>query len=205
MIITGAPVEMMDFNMVDYWCELTDIFDWSINNIHELFTICWGAQAAIYYFYNVPKYVLDHKQFGIFNHMNLLPTHHLMRGVNHQFKVPVSRHTECRCDDIKNIPALKILADSNDTGVCLARDDEKRMSFMFNHLEYDATTLQQEYQRDIEQGKDTAMPHHYFPNNDSNIAPVNQWQSFAHLLFYNWISTIYQTVPYDIEKIGRNA
>ena len=204
MIITGAPVEKMDFSDVAYWQELTNILAWSNHHIHELFTICWGAQAAINHFYDISKYILEEKQFGIYNHDNLMPTHPLMRGVNSQFKVPVSRHTSCQTADIEKLENLQILASSNDTGACLVRDDQKRRSFMFNHLEYDNNTLQEEYQRDIDQGNDIKLPHQYFPQNDVTRTPPNQWQSFAHLLFYNWISVIYQSVPYDINDIGKN-
>lgn len=204
MIITGAPVEKMDFADVAYWHELSNILHWSSDNIHELFTICWGAQAAINYFYDIPKYLLDEKQFGIYNHDNLMPSHALMRGVNSKFKVPVSRHTYCKQQDIAALNQLQILASSHDTGACLVRDDKMRRSFMFNHLEYDSTTLKEEYQRDVEQGDNITLPHQYFPNDDVNREPPNQWQSFAHLLFYNWISVIYQSVPYDINDIGNN-
>ena len=209
LIVTGAPVELLPFEEVKYWPELVDILEWSRRNVHSCFFICWGAQAALYHFKKVPKHALPFKRFGIFTHQvreqqdaSRAP---LMRGFDDYFLVPVSRHTETRLPDIEKHKDLDILAHSNAAGVCLVHDRERRDAFMFNHLEYDTYTLRDEYQRDLSKRDDVALPLNYFPDDDPSKPPRNCWRAYAHLLFGNWINEIYQTTPYDIERIGADG
>lgn len=207
LIVTGAPVELMQFEDVKYWPELSAILDWSITNVHHSFHICWGAQAALYHFYKVPKHPLPAKRFGVFNHY-VVERHEaarsaLMRGFDDFFLVPVSRHTEVRAADLPQDRGLEILARSNAAGLCLVHDPAHRSILMFNHLEYDSLTLRDEYQRDQEAGRDITIPQNYFPDDDPNKPPRNCWRAYAHLLFGNWINEMYQTSPFDIQEIGR--
>jgi homoserine O-succinyltransferase len=197
-IITGAPVERLPFEEVRYWPELRRIFDWTQTHTHRCLTICWGAQAALFHFYGIPKHELSHKAFGVFPHHNLVPASPFMRGFSDVFDVPVSRWTEVRAADLKAIADLRILASSDETGVCLVSDQRHRALHMFNHLEYDSDTLAEEYRRDG--GK--TLPARYFPDDDPRKLPLNRWRSHAHLLFGNWIDEIYQTTPFDPEMIG---
>ncbi len=197
-IITGAPVERMPFEEVRYWPELRRIFDWTQTHAHRCLTICWGAQAALFHFYGIPKHELAHKAFGVFAHRNLVPASPFMRGFSDVFDVPVSRWTEVRATDLKGVRDLRILASSDETGVCLVSDPRHRTLHMFNHLEYDSDTLAEEYRRD---GAKT-LPARYFPEDDPLKSPLNRWRSHAHLLFGNWIDEIYQTTPFDPEMIG---
>ena len=205
LIVTGAPIETMPFEAVDYWPELTQIFDWSQSHVFRSFHICWGAQAALYHFHGVPKHLLDRKQFGVFRHRIIKPNVRLLQGFNDEFSIPVSRHTEVRVEDVPEKPGLDILAVSPESGLCLMQDLQHRSIYMFNHLEYDADTLKREYERDVAAGEAIELPKHYFPDDDPAQEPINQWRSYAHLLFWNWINEIYQTTPYDIEQIGRDA
>ncbi|MGC8534927.1 MAG: homoserine O-succinyltransferase [Rhizomicrobium sp.] len=200
-IITGAPVERLPFDEVRYWPELRRIFDWTQTHAHRSLTICWGAQAALFHFYGIPKYELPHKAFGVFAHRNLVPTSPFMRGFSDVFDVPVSRWTEVRASDLAAVRDLRILASSEETGVCLVSDRKHRALHMFNHLEYDSDTLAEEYRRD---GAKT-LPARYFPDDDPLKSPLNRWRSHAHLLFGNWIDEIYQTTPFDPELIGGAA
>ena len=206
LIITGAPVELMDFEEVKYWQELTQLFDWSRSNVHACFFICWGAQAALYHFRRIPKQALPFKRFGVFTHQvreqrdaKRAP---LMRGFDDYFLVPVSRHTETKLADIEAHNDLDILAHSNAAGVCLVHDRAARDTFMFNHLEYDTYTLHDEYQRDLAKRDDVPLPLNYFPDDDPEKAPRNCWRAYAHMLFGNWINEMYQTTPYDLSAIG---
>ncbi len=202
LIITGAPVELLQFEEVDYWEELREVFDWTQEHVHTTMCICWGAQAALHHFYGVPKHALPRKAFGVFRHRNLKPSSPYLRGFSDDFSIPVSRWTEVRPMDLPKGAGLEILMDSDETGLCLIEDRAKRMLYMFNHIEYDTTSLAEEYWRDVERGIDIQIPANYFPNDDPHATPENRWRSHAHLLFGNWINEMYQTTPFDIEKIG---
>ena len=201
-IITGAPVEKMEFEAVTYWQELTDILDWTITNVHSTLNICWGAQAALYHFYKVPKYLLPEKAFGVFYHRTLNRTNHLLRGFSDELRIPVSRFTETKLVDIQKIPHIKPLIMSDKTGLCLMEDEKLRHVYMLNHVEYDATTLRDEYQRDMTNEENIPFPHGYFPQDNLDNEPPNVWRSHAHLLFANWINQAYQSVPFDQNFIG---
>lgn len=201
-IITGAPIETLPFEDVTYWQELTQIFEWTRTHVHSSFFICWGAMAAAYHFHGVPKHQLAEKAFGVYRHRNLDPTSPYLSGFSDDFQIPVSRWTEARSDDIARAPALKILMDSDYTGPCLLADSAARDLYCFNHIEYDSTSLKEEYERDVAVGKQVRPPHGYFPGDDVTVEPQNRWRSHAHLLFGNWINQVYQTVPYDAEQIG---
>jgi homoserine O-succinyltransferase len=208
MIITGAPVEMLPFEDVLYWKELSDIFDWTQDNVHSTLDICWGAQAALYHFHRVPKHTLSGKKFGVYPHRvresqdAARPA--LVRGFDDVFYVPVSRHTETREEDLPRGSGLEVLATSNQAGLCLMQDLPHRHILMFNHLEYDTLTLQDEFLRDLGKRADVALPENYYPYDDPDQRPRNRWRAYAHLLFGNWINEIYQTVPYQAERIGRD-
>jgi homoserine O-succinyltransferase len=202
MIITGAPVEMMDYEEVDYWPELTQIFEWTKSHVHSTFHICWGAQAALYYHYGIPKHILDQKVFGIYSH-DLTPTNsRLTRGFDNHFFAPHSRHTEVRAEDIEKIPSLSILAQSKEAGVFLVRHKNGRQIFVMGHAEYNHDTLAKEYFRDVERGLDIQVPYNYFPDDDPTKEPPNSWRSHAYLLYSNWLNYyVYQSTPYHIETI----
>lgn len=202
-IITGAPIETLPFEDVTYWNELTKIFDWTRTHVHSSFFICWGAMAAAYHFHGVPKHQLGEKAFGVYRHRNLVPASPYLSGFSDDFQIPVSRWTEVRAADIAKASALDILMDSDFTGPCLLSDPAARSLYCFNHIEYDSTSLKEEYERDVATGKAIRPPHGYFPNDDVSAAPQNRWRSHAHLLFGNWINQVYQTVPYDTDDIGR--
>jgi homoserine O-succinyltransferase/O-acetyltransferase len=206
LIITGAPVELLPFEEVKYWPELTRILDWSRTNVHSAFHICWGAQAALYHFHGVPKHALPAKRFGVY-------THHvserqdqrrpaLMRGFDDDFLVPVSRHTEVRASDLPKEAGLEVMAACDTAGLCLVQEPEFRTVYMFNHLEYDTYTLHDEYCRDRATRADVPLPFNYYPGDDPQNAPRNCWRAYAHLLFGNWINEMYQTTPYDLAQIG---
>ena len=202
LVVTGAPVETMPFEEVDYWPELTQILDWAQTNVFRGFYICWGAQAALYHYHGVPKHRLPRKMFGIYRHRILKSDSSLLLGFNDRFSIPVSRHTETRRTDIPDRPGLNVLAESDESGLCLMEDIPHRAAYMFNHLEYDADTLKSEYERDIEAGELIQVPKHYFPDDDPAQTPTNQWRSYAHLLFWNWIGEMYQQTPFEITQIG---
>jgi homoserine O-succinyltransferase len=204
LIITGAPIEKLDFEDVIYWDELCQIFDWARTNVHGLFNLCWGAQAALYHFYKIPKHQLDQKAFGVFWHSVLDTASPLMRGLNDTIPIPVSRHTENHRSEIEGIGSLQILAESADAGIALVFDPTLNHVHMFNHLEYDSTTLGDEYARDVAKGTEIQLPRNYFPDDDPSKPPVNTWRSNAHILFGNWLNLIYTTTPFDIEKIGQD-
>jgi homoserine O-succinyltransferase/O-acetyltransferase len=196
LIVTGAPVEHLDFEAVTYWRELQSIFDWTQNHVHRTLTICWAAQAALHHFYGLPKHRLAEKAFGVFHHHNLAPTSPYLRGFSDDFAIPVSRWTETRCSDLPKHSQFAILAESDETGLCLLNDPHHRMLHMFNHIEYDATSLAEEYVRDSANGM--PLPRNYFPGDNVNLAPRNNWRSHAHLLFGNWINEVYQTAPFKL-------
>ena len=202
LIVTGAPIEKLDFEQVEYWAELCKIFEWSARNVHSMFTLCWGAQAALQHFYGIPKYLLPQKRFGVYSHRVLDHTPLLMHGLNDVFPVPVSRHTENHREDFEKHTHLEILVESEEAGLCLVRDNRLNHVHMFNHLEYDSNTLDGEYKRDTDKGENIPIPVNYYRDNDPENEPVNTWRSNAHLLFGNWLNDIYQTTPYDIDLIG---
>jgi homoserine O-succinyltransferase len=203
LVVTGAPIELLDFEKVTYWDELREVFNWTQSHVHSSFYICWGAQAALHHFYATPKHTLEQKAFGIFNHRNLSATSPYLRGFSDDFGIPVSRWTEIRREDLPQDKGLEILAESDEAGLCLIADAAHRALYMFNHVEYDTGTLAGEYFRDIEAGKSIQMPCNYFPNDNPELKPINHWRSHAHLLFANWINEVYQSTPYDLTKIGQ--
>ena len=202
MVVTGAPVENMEFEQVDYWDELCRIFEWSKTNVYSSFFICWGAQAALYYKYGLKKYQLDKTMFGVFEHVSLDTFHPLMRGLDDKFWVPHSRHTEVRRGDIALIKDLQILSYSEKSGVHLISDMECRNFFSTGHSEYDRDTLAKEYFRDVEKGLDIDLPENYFPDDDPSKTPEVKWRSAANIIFSNWLNYfVYQRTPYDLSTL----
>ena len=201
-IITGAPVEQMPFEEVDYWSELCKIMEWSKSHVYSTFHICWGAQAGLYYHYGVNKVELPKKLFGVFEHKVVHNGSILFRGFDDTFMVPQSRHTTVLKEDIESIPKLKILAESKEAGVYAISTDGGRQIFITGHSEYDTYTLKKEYFRDKEAGLDIVVPKNYFPDNDDTKEPRNTWRSGANLLYSNWLNYfVYQSTPYLIDKI----
>ena len=203
-IITGAPIELLDFEEVDYWGELQQIFEWTRTHVHSTFNICWGAMAAAYHFHGIPKYDLSQKAFGVYRHRNLDPTSPYLSGFSDDFQIPVSRWTEMRTSDIEQHAGLQLLMDSDDTGPCLISEKDGKRLYIFNHIEYDSSSLKEEYDRDVANGTPIEVPHNYYPQDDPAQDPQNRWRSHAHLLFGNWINQIYQTTEFDLAKIGSN-
>ena len=202
MIITGAPVENLDFSDVDYWDELCEIMDWTRSHVHSTLHICWGAQAALFFHYGIQKYSLPRKLSGIFSHTALKPNSPLFRGLDDEFLVPHSRYTEVREEDILAVPQLELLSTSSEAGVFAVKSTDNRRFFFTGHPEYDADTLALEYRRDLDKGLDIAMPQNYFPDNDPGRAPVMRWRSTGQLLYNNWLNYyVYQTTPYDLTLI----
>ncbi|MBW4961001.1 homoserine O-succinyltransferase [Sulfitobacter sp. CW3] len=202
LIITGAPIEHMDFDDVTYWDELSQVMDWTQTNVHSTFGVCWGGMAMINHFHGVKKHMLDHKAFGCFRHSNLVPSSPYLRGFSDDCVVPVSRWTEMRAAEVEAVPGLNILLGSNEVGPCLVEDAAHRALYIFNHFEYDRDTLKDEYDRDVEAGVPINVPGNYYPDDDPTQVPLNRWRSHAHLLYGNWINEIYQTTHFDISKIG---
>ncbi len=203
LIITGAPIEHLDFDEVTYYSELREIFEWTRTNVHHTMAVCWGGMAMMNHFHGVRKDILDAKAFGCFRHRNLAPNSPYLRGFSDEFVVPVSRWTEMRESDIEACPNLRTLLRSADVGACLVEDLQHEILYMFNHLEYDSNTLKDEYDRDVAAGGPILLPINYFPGDDPAEPPENRWRSHGHLLYGNWINQIYQTCPFDIELIGR--
>ena len=204
MIITGAPVENLDFTDVDYWDELCQIMDWTTTHVHSTLHICWGAQAGLFHHYGIPKYTLDKKLFGVFPHTVVRTQSPLFRGFDDEFWVPHSRHTTVLREDIEAIPELKILASSPEAGVYAVKTDQGRQIFLMGHAEYDRDTLRNEYIRDLTAGADIRVPKNYFPGDDPSRKPAVTWRSCAHLLYSNWLNYfVYQTSPYNIRDIER--
>lgn len=202
MIITGAPVEQLPFEEVDYWDELCEIMEWTKTNVHSTFHICWGAQAALYYHYGIKKYPLEKKLFGVFKHKVERKTSMLFRGFDDEFFVPHSRHTEVKREDIEKVPDLRILSSSPEAGIYAVSTDNGKQFFITGHSEYDADTLKKEYQRDKEANLPIDIPKNYFPNDDDTKEPVCLWRSGANLIYSNWLNYyVYQTTPYDINSI----
>ena len=202
MIITGAPVEHLPFEEVDYWDELCAIMEWSKTHVYSTMHICWGAQAGLYYHYGIPKYPLSRKMFGIFPHKVEQPNHKLLRGFDEVFFVPHSRHTTCREEDIRAHDELTVLTRSSISGVHIIADSEGHQFFVTGHSEYDRDTLANEYRRDLEKGLPIDPPYHYFPNDRPQNRPVFTWRSHANLLFSNWLNYfVYQQTPYDLSAL----
>lgn len=205
MIITGAPVELLDFEEVDYWPELCEIMEWTRTHVHSTLHICWGAQAGIYYHYGINKHELPAKMSGVFLHHQVQAklTSPLMRGFDDAFWAPHSRYTEVRAADIEADPLLELLAISDEAGVYAAKSTDSRHFFVFGHPEYDRATLKGEYERDVAKGLDIAVPKHYFPNDDPQEAPHSRWRAHAQLLYANWLNYyVYQSTPYDVRQVG---
>lgn len=202
LIITGAPVEQIPFEEVDYWNELCEIMEWSKRSVYSVLHICWGAQAGLYYHYGIPKYDLSEKMFGIFPHKAEVSNHPLLRGFDEKFNVPHSRHTEIRRMDVEKVRELKILAFSNESGVNIIADSEERKFFLMGHFEYDRFTLANEYFRDKDKGLNIKVPKHYFPYDDPSQPPHFNWRAHANLLFSNWLNyCVYQKTPYDLNEL----
>jgi homoserine O-succinyltransferase len=203
MVITGAPVEHMAFEDVDYWPELCRIMEWSKTHVHSTLHICWGAQAGLYYHYGINKQPLDQKLFGVYPHQADYKRSILLRGFDDTFYVPHSRHTTVRREDIVAVPGLKILASSEEAGVYAVQNKNGHHIFITGHSEYDPRTLETEYLRDKNLGKPISVPENYYPDDDDTKEPIVRWRSHANLLFSNWLNYfVYQTTPYDIETVG---
>ena len=203
MIITGAPVETLDFTDVDYWDELCELFEWQKSHVFSTINICWGAQAALYYKYGIPKYQLEAKMFGNFKHHIDYPDSLLLKGFGDVFHCPHSRHTEVRREDIERVDNLIVVAESNEAGVHVVSDKSERNFYLFGHWEYDRLTLAKEYFRDKKKGLKIDLPYNYFPDNDTENQPVFNWSCSANLMYANWLNyCVYQQTPFDLNKIG---
>ena len=204
LVITGAPIEHLDFEDVSYWDELRELFDWTQTNVHHTMGVCWGGMAMLHHFHGVPKHALARKAFGCFPHDRARDSASpFLRGFSDRFAVPVSRWTEIRTEDVTRHPGLEILVSSDEVGPCLVEDPDHRALYMFNHLEYDSTTLQEEYDRDRSASDGPIpLPVGYFPGDDPAAVPPNLWRAHGHLLYGNWVNQIYQTTSYEIDRIG---
>lgn len=201
-IITGAPVEHLDFEQVGYWEEITEIFEWARHHVTSTLYICWAAQAGLYHHYGIPKYPLEKKMFGIFKHAVSNPELPIFRGFDDEFYIPHSRHTEIRREDIERRPELSILAESDESGVYMVMAREGREFFLTGHSEYSPLTLDTEYRRDLSKGLPIEMPQHYYRNDDPTQPPLVRWRGHANLLFNNWLNYyVYQATPYRLEDI----
>ena len=204
LVITGAPVEMLRFEEVDYWEELKRILQWAETHVFSTLLICWAAQAGLYYYYGIPKYELGMKCSGVFPHTVLAPNHPLMRGFDSKFFAPHSRHTEVRAEDIQAVPELTLLSVSVEAGVYIAASPLGKRVFVTGHSEYDTETLRMEYERDVKKGMNVPVPCNYFPDDDPTQEPLVVWRAHSNLLFQNWLNyCVYQETPYDPENIGQ--
>jgi homoserine O-succinyltransferase len=203
LIVTGAPIELLPWKEVAYWYELKQILDWSCSHVWSCFFICWGAQASLQHFYGIEKHELSSKKFGVFTHKKLKSDSILLRGFDDKFLVPVSRHTEVLKEDVEKEESLEILSESKDSGLYIVRDKSTRRLFIFNHSEYEADSLKNEYDRDVNKNLPIEVPENYFPDNDPNRQPVLSWRAHSYLLYNNWINYyVYQSTPFDFNKIG---
>ncbi|MBO6554447.1 MAG: homoserine O-succinyltransferase [Roseitalea sp.] len=203
-IITGAPIETLPFEEVTYWKELEQILDWTTTHVHSSFFICWGAMAAAWHFHKVPKHTLPHKAFGVYRHRNLSPASPYLAGFSDDFQISVSRWTEVRRNELPADGSLEVLMESAETGLCLLHEAFANRLYIFNHIEYDSTTLAEEYERDVASGTPIDVPHNYYPGDDPACTPLNRWRSHAFLLFGNWINQVYQTTSFDLAEIGHD-
>lgn len=202
LIITGAPVEHLEFEEVAYWDELKEILDWKLHNVTSTLHICWGAQAGLYHMFNIPKYPLSAKMFGIFPHYVNKKNTSLLKGFDDVFYVPHSRHTWTKSEDVEKVPELEILSESEQAGLYIAATKDSRQIFVTGHPEYDPLTLKSEYDRDINKGFDISMPKNYFLGDDTTKPPLVRWRSHANLLYSNWLNYhVYQETPYDLGEI----
>lgn len=204
LIITGAPIEHLEFEDVTYWDELTEVMNWTQTNVHSTFGVCWGGMAMAWHFHKVPKISLPAKRFGCFRHRNLAPSSPYLRGFSDDMVVPVSRWTEWSAEDLGRA-GLPILLSSDGSGPCLVEDKDHRALYVINHFEYDSGTLKEEYDRDVAAGKPINVPQNYYPSDDPSQPPTNRWRSHAHLLYGNWLNEIYQSTPYNLDEIGTTA
>lgn len=203
-IITGTPVETIPYEQVSYWPEMQQIFDWTQTNVHSTMNVCWGAMAALYHFHSVPKHQLSEKAFGVYRQKILQPSSPYLNGFADDFSVPVSRWAEIRAADVAARPDLRLLAHSDEKGVCIAEDPKYRRLYVLDHLEYNSGSLAEEYFRDLKADVPIKLPFNYFPDDDPSRAPQNRWRSHGHLLLSNWINEIYQTTPFDINLIRKS-
>jgi homoserine O-succinyltransferase len=204
LILTGAPVELLPFEEVDYWPELRQVMDWSTTHVFSTLHVCWGAQAGLYHHHGIPKYPLERKMFGVFPHRVLEPHSRILRGFDDRFPAPHSRHTEVRAGDVRAAPGLKLLAESEEAGVYLVASEDERQVFVTGHPEYDRDTLRSEYDRDVGRGLEIAVPRNYFPGDDPARTPLMTWRSHAFLLYANWLNyCVYQRTPFDLQAIPR--
>lgn len=202
LIITGAPVENLEFEEVNYWDELKNIMEWSLHNVYSTFHICWGAQAGLYYHYGIKKYPVKEKMFGIFQHRVCKPNTMLLRGFDDIFYAPHSRHTEVRREDIEKVGELDILSESDEAGIYIVKTDGGRQIFVTGHSEYDPLTLKDEYDRDVSKGLDIKVPRNYFPGDDPKQQPIVTWRGHANLLYSNWLNYyVYQETPFDLNEL----
>lgn len=202
MIITGAPVELLEYEEVDYWDEITEIMEWSKTHVFSTLYICWAAQAGLYYHFGIPKYPLEQKMFGVFPHRAEVSKCQLLRGFDDIFYVPHSRNTEVRREDIERIPQLEILTSSDISGVHIVANKNGRQYFITGHSEYDRDTIANEYRRDLEKGIDINIPYNYFPDDDPNNVPLFSWRCTANLMFSNWLNyCVYQRTPFNLEEL----
>ena len=201
-VVTGAPVANMPFEEVKYWSEMLEIMDWTQSHVNHTMFICWGAQAALHHFHGVKRYRMKNKAFGVFRHHLVGPQTPWLHGISDSPMIPVSRYNDIDRSSLGD--GLQVLIDNDEIGICMLRDLTRPALYMLNHFEYDNRSLADEYERDIKAGLDTPPPVNLFPNGDTTVEPENRWRSHAHLLFQNWINEIYQTTPYDIDKVGMN-
>ncbi len=202
LIITGAPIEHLEFEDVDYWNELTEIMNWTQTNVHSTMGVCWGGMAMINHFHGVKKHMLDDKAFGCFRHKNLDSRSPYLQGFSDDCVIPTSRWTEMHQSEIDASDGLKTLLGSDEVGPCVVQDPKHRGVYIFSHFEYDSVTLKQEYDRDVEAGTPINIPTNYYPGDDPSQEPTNRWRSHAHLFYGNWLNSIYQTTPFEMDDIG---
>ncbi len=206
LLVTGAPVENLEFEEVDYWKELTEVFDWSTRSVFSTMHVCWGAQAGLYHHFGIRKHPLPAKQFGVYEHVILDRHDSIVRGFDETFPAPHSRHTANRREDIVGTPGLKLVAESPEAGPFLMVTEDKRKVFVTGHPEYDRYTLQAEYERDVKKGLPIAVPRNYFPGDDPTAEPKITWKSHAHLLYANWLNYyVYQATPFNLEAISEST